>query len=79
MKFDVVNFYPSTSKELLTKSIQFARRYIDISNDQFEIIFHSCKTILFFNNECWIKKNSAHDLFDIPMGSFHGAEICELV
>ena len=79
MKFDVVDFYPSISKELLTKSIQFARKYIDVSNDQVEIIFHSCKTILFFNNECWIKKNSAHDLFDIPMGSFHGAEVCELV
>jgi len=24
------------------------------------------------------KENSNEDLFDVPMGSFHGAEICEL-
>ena len=51
----------------------------DISNDQIEIILHSCKTILFFNDECLIKKDSIQDLFDVPMGSYHGAEICDLV
>ena len=25
------------------------------------------------------KKNSTQDLFDVPMGSYHEAEICELV
>ena len=79
MKFDVVEFYPSINKKLLINSIEFARKYIDVSNDQIEVILLSCKTILFFNETCWIKKNSTHDLFDIPMGSYHGAEICELV
>ena len=42
------------------------------------------KLISYFNlvkkfTECWIKKNFVHDIFDVLMGSYHGAEICELV
>ena len=33
--------------------------------------------MLFNENECWVKNNNS--LFDVTMGSFDGAEICELV
>ena len=39
---------------------------------------HACKSVLFDKNGAWIKRNS-DELFDIGMGSYHGAEICELV
>ena len=44
------------------------------------VYIHCRKTLLFFQNknEAWVKKTS-HDCFDIPMGSYDGAEICELV
>ena len=29
--------------------------------------------------EVWIKKNAKEDLFDVPMGSYHGDEVCELI
>ena len=40
--------------------------------------FWNCrKSILFGENKIWIKNNNS--LFDVTMGSFDGAEICELV
>ena len=38
---------------------------------------HSRKSLLFSNSDAWIKKSG--DMFDVTMGSFDGAEICELV
>ena len=38
----------------------------------------SCSTILFNNQKTWAKKNDG-GLFDVTMGSFHGAELCELI
>ena len=38
---------------------------------------HARKSLLFNNGTTWIKKDS--NLFDVTMGSFDGAEICELV
>ena len=39
---------------------------------------HCRKTFLFNNGEPWIKKGDKGN-FDVPMGSFDGAEVCELV
>ena len=39
---------------------------------------HCGKSLLYNNNEPWKKKNR-ESCFDVTMGSFHGAEICELV
>ena len=78
IKFDIVDFYPSVSKLLLVKSLRFARRHTNISDEEENIIMHACKSVLFDKNGAWIKRNS-DELFDIGMGSYHGAEICELV
>jgi len=32
-----------------------------------------------FSNDCSWEKKSSNDLFDVTMGSFDGAEMCELV
>ena len=39
---------------------------------------HCRKSLLFFGNETW-KKKSTESCFHVTMGSFDGAEICELV
>ena len=39
---------------------------------------HSRKTLLFWQDSTWVKKEGSED-FDIPMGCYDGAEICELV
>ena len=42
------------------------------------IINHSIKSLIFHENEPWIKKEGNED-FDVTMGSNDGAEISELV
>jgi hypothetical protein len=39
---------------------------------------HARRTLLFSDKTPWTKKNNASD-FDVPMGSYDGAEVCELV
>ena len=77
-QFDIVDFYPSITEELLQKSINHAKLYTHISDDDIEIIMHARKSLLFDNDISWTKKNS-ENTFDVTMGSFDGAEICELV
>ena len=77
MVFDVKDFYPSITEELLSKAIYFANRIINISAKDKEIIHHARKSLLFNNKETWVKKGDK--LFDVTMGAYDGAEVCELV
>ena len=49
--------------------------YCDIRD--IDIIMHSRKSLLFDKNTAWIKKNNSS--FDVSMGSYDGAEVCELI
>ena len=42
-----------------------------------ETIFHARKSLLYNEGEPWIKKQS--NSFDVTMGSYDGAEVCELI
>ena len=77
-QFDIVEFYPSITKELLQKSLQHAVKFANITDYEYNIIMHSRKSLLFTNNELWEKKTGDPD-FDVTMGSYDGAELCELV
>ncbi|RUA05113.1 MAG: hypothetical protein DSY43_05320, partial [Gammaproteobacteria bacterium] len=76
--FDVVEFYPSISEVLLNRALDFAFKYVTISADDRQIIIHAKRSLLFNNGDQWGKKTS-NMLFDITMGSYDGAETCELV
>ena len=76
-KFDIVDFYPSISKDLLTNAINFASTITSIDKKVVDTIMHSRKSLLFINNEIWVKKDNPN--FDITMGSFDWAEVRELV
>ena len=78
IKFDIEAFYPSITRKALLQAVDFAKRLTDISKDEVDIITNSCKTVLYYDGSIWIK-NDNPDTFDIPMGSLHGAEICELI
>ena len=75
--FDIKDFYPSISKKLLTNALEYATEKVNISEEDTKIIFHSRKLLLFDNNQAWMKKGG--ELFDVTMGAYDGAEICELV
>ena len=76
--FEIVDFYPSISELLLKSALDYAKLFCDIFDDDVEIIMHSRKSLLFDQNEPWIKKGDT-PAFGVTMGGFDGAEICELV
>ena len=76
--FDVCEFYPSITEKLLSKLLDVASKYRPIYSHEREIILHA-KWSLLFNDNCPWEKKSANNLFDVTMGSFDGAETCELV
>ena len=79
LKFDIADFYPSISKDLLLKSLKFARRYTAISKEEEKIIFHAKKSFLFSKDGTWSKKNGRRGNFDVTMGSYDGSETAEIV
>ena len=71
-------FYPSISEHLLDDAISWAKQYTDITDHDIKIIKHARQSLLFHNNQTWTKRNTT-DAFDVTMGSYDGAEVCELV
>ena len=78
IKFDVSEFYPTISEELLEKSINFAKNMINIDANKIRIIKHAPKSLLFDSTGVWVK-NEDNPLFDVTMGNFDEAEVCEIV
>ena len=56
-----------------------ASQYDEITENEKAIIMKAKQSLLFYRNTTWRKKTSADSLFDVTMGSFDGAETCELV
>ena len=78
LQFDVVDFYPSLTQDLLDQALEFASEFKTISESDKEIINHAKKTLLFHDNSPWNKSERPRQ-FDVTMGSYDGAETCELV
>ena len=78
IKFDIREFYPSITEDILKTSLPFAKEYQDIPEEDIRIINHCRKSLLLNDNQPWKKKN-AEGCFDVTMGSYDGTEICELV
>ena len=76
MKFDIVDFYPSITEDLFRKSFEYAKSLVEINDNEFKIIKHARKSLLFDSNDTWTKKDD-DDLFDVTQGSYDGAEVCE--
>ena len=56
IKFDIAEFYPSISIELLDRSISFAKSLIDIEGNIINTINHARKSLLFDDSGAWVKK-----------------------
>ena len=76
-KFDVVAFYPSISENLFNRVLNWADTITPIEKDNRNILHHARESFLFSNDAAWVKKTPNN--FDVPMGAFDGAEVCELV
>ena len=75
--FDIKDFYPSISKKLLTNALKFAKEITDNSREDIQIMYHARKSFLFSNEKPWMKREGK--LFNVTMGAYDGAEVCELV
>ena len=69
---DIIDFYSSIAEKLLKNAISFAKKFTAVI-----IILNARKLLLLNSNNQWMKKTGEN--FDAAMGSFDGAEICELV
>ena len=77
INFDICDFYPSITESLLKEALSFAGQYSEITDQEKRIIIHAKKSLLYNKHSTWCKKGSTH--FDVTMGSFDGAETCELI
>ena len=78
IQFNIKEFYPSITEEILEEAISFAKSLMDFDDHKIKTIKHRRKSLLFHNNVAWKKKTIAN-CFDVTMGSYDGAEVCELV
>ena len=51
---------------------------VSIPPKSIDVIFHSRKSLLYHNDDPWVKKDTSVE-FDVTMGSYDGAEVCEIV
>ena len=65
--FDIREFYPSITANLLKKALTFAKAHTHLSDDDKAIIHHARKSLLFNHQQTWIKTESW--LFDVTMGA----------
>ena len=75
--FDIEEFYPSISQDLLNKALDFAANYANITTEERNIIIHAKNCISIHKHIPWQKKGNT--TLDVTMGSYDGAETCELV
>ena len=77
--FDVCDFHPSIWEELLTKALDYASKFATVTKQDREIIIIQAKrSLLYHQNSPWTKRDS-DSMFDVTMGSYDGAETCELI
>ena len=75
--FDIKDFYPPISEKLLTNALNFAKEITHISREDIQIMYHARNSLLFSNEKVWMERE--RNLFDVTMGAYDGAEVCELV
>ena len=75
--FDVENFYPSITPKLLNKSLKWAGKFVNLTQQQTKIIHQASQSFLYHEGQPWVKKGNVN--FDIGMGAYHGAQACEIV
>ena len=77
IQFDICEFYPSISEKLMKDALNYAKTHTEITTEDTKTILQTKKSFLFENGTPWVKKGNKP--FDVTMGSWDGAEACELV
>ena len=77
VKYDVDTYYPDISANLFKKALTYARKYVDISDNEERILWHARKGYTLWKKEVWAKIKGSD--FDVAIGSPDGAEVAEFV
>lgn len=75
--FDIEQFYPSITEDLLKRAIAWAETQVNIEEKDKHLILATKKTLLYHSESPWTKTNNSE--CDVTMGSWDGAEVCELI
>jgi hypothetical protein len=62
LMFDIVEFYPNITEDLLKKALEYAKNHVNISHEEVKIILQTKKAFLFADKKPWIKKGN--NVFD---------------
>ncbi|GFR92971.1 hypothetical protein ElyMa_002631400 [Elysia marginata] len=54
--FDICDFYPSITKDLLEEALDFASLHTSLTGEERNIILHTKNSTLYSNNEPWQKR-----------------------
>ena len=57
--------------------INYAKNYVELTDEQYQILLACSKTVLKNNDSTWIK--TGWDNFDVPMGGYDSAQKADLV
>ena len=77
LSFDIEGFYPNITPQLLDRSINWAQKFVKISQQDKELFKEARRSFLFHHGTAYVKKKNPD--FDVAMGAYDGAEACELV
>ena len=77
IQFDINSYYPRITEDLLTRALDWAETITTISGDDRELFRHTKESLLFDGRDTWVKKGNTN--FDVGMGSYDGAETCDIV
>ena len=76
INFDIAEFYLSNSKNILNKSIKYAKLFTKIEGNAIKAIKLARKPLLYNKDGTCVRKED-HTLFDVTTGIFNGTKICE--
>ena len=77
IQFDIDQFYPSISEDLLINALNWALEHVEISDNDKHIILSTKQNLLYSEGVPWTKKGGR--TCDVTMGSWDGAEVCYLI
>ena len=75
---DIVELYSSISEDLLKQAQEFAATYTAVTEKEVGTIRHSRESFLCAGEKLWMKRDR-NGIFDVTLGCFDSADICELV
>ena len=76
LTFDIVDFYPSITDNLLIKTPKWANKYHNITATEFETTIHARRTILYDHEGNVLKEKNSKNQLNVSMRVNDGAEIC---